>query len=166
MAKPPAGGSTPAVQALVTAGIEHTLHPYSHDPDSPLGFGIEAAQSIGVDPHQVFKTLCAYVDGELCVGIVPVSGMLDLKSLAAAFGGKKAQMAPPADAERSSGYVVGGISPIGQRKKLPTAVDETVELFDVVFVSGGRRGLDIGLSPADLVKITDAVVAPIAKDER
>lgn len=164
MAKHHAPGSTPAVQALTEAGIPHTLHPYEHDPASDLGYGLEAAAALGVEPEQVFKTLCAYVDGKLCVGIVPVSGKLDLKGLAAAFGGKKAEMAPPADAERSSGYVVGGISPIGQRKKLPTALDETAELFDVVYVSGGRRGLDIGLAPADLVRITDAVVAPIAKD--
>jgi len=104
------------------------------------------------------------VDGHLSVGIVPVSGMLDLKALAAALGGKRAEMAPPADAERSSGYVVGGISPIGQRKALPTALDETAELFDTIYVSGGRRGLDIGLSPSDLVRITGAVVGPIAKD--
>lgn len=156
--------STPAVVALVTARIDHTLHPYEHDPNTDLGYGLEAAAAIGAEPDQVFKTLCAYVDGALTVGIVPVSCKLDLKALAAAFGGKKAEMAPPADAERSSGYVVGGISPIGQRKKLPTALDETAELFDTIYVSGGRRGLDIGLSPAALVAITDAVVAPIAKE--
>ena len=156
--------STPAVVALMSAGIDHTLHPYEHDPHSDLGYGLEAAAAIGAEPDQVFKTLCAYVDGQLSVGIVPVSCKLDLKALAAAFGGKKAEMAPPADAERSSGYVVGGISPIGQRKKLPTALDETSELFDTIYVSGGRRGLDIGLSPANLVAITDAVVAPIAKE--
>lgn len=157
-------GATPAVVALTDAGIPHTLHPYEHDPATDVGYGLEAAAAIGVDPEQVFKTLCAYVDGRLSVGIVPVSGKLDLKGLAAAFGGKKAEMAPPADAERSSGYVVGGISPIGQRKALPTALDETAELFDVIYVSGGRRGLDIGLAPADLVRITGAVLAPIAKD--
>lgn len=159
-----AGGNTPAVHALIEAGIAHTLHPYEHDPNSDLGYGLEAAAAIGVDADQVFKTLCAYVDGRLVVGIVPVSGLLDLKHLAAAFGGKKAEMAPPADAERSSGYVVGGISPIGQRKALPTALDETAELYDVIYVSGGRRGLDIGLAPADLVRITNAVIAPIAKE--
>jgi Cys-tRNA(Pro)/Cys-tRNA(Cys) deacylase len=157
-------GATPAVVALTDAGIRHTLHPYEHDPSTDLGYGLEAAAAIGVEPEQVFKTLCAYVDGRLSVGIVPVSGKLDLKGLAAALGGKKAEMAPPADAERSSGYVVGGISPIGQRKALPTALDETAELYDVIYVSGGRRGLDIGLAPADLVRITGAVVAPIAKD--
>ena len=164
MAKKHEVGATPAVHALVEAGIAHTLHPYDHDPASELGYGLEAAAAIGVDADQVFKTLCAYVDGRLCVGIVPVSGMLDLKALAAAFGGKRAEMAPPADAERSSGHVVGGISPIGQRRPLPTALDETAQLFDVIYVSGGRRGLDIGLAPADLVRITGAVLAPIAKE--
>lgn len=156
--------STPAVAALVEAGIAHTLHSYTHDPGNDLGYGLEAAAAIGADPEQVFKTLCAFVDGHLAVGIVPVSGMLDLKALAHALGGKRAEMAPPADAERSSGYVVGGISPIGQRKALPTALDETAELYDVIYVSGGRRGLDIGISPADLVTVTHAVIGPIAKE--
>ena len=156
--------STPAVAALVAAGTEHSLHPYEHDPNSELGYGLEAAAAIGAMPEQVFKTLCAYVDGQLSVGIVPVNRKLDLKALAAACGGKKAEMAPPADAERSSGYVVGGISPIGQRKKLPTVLDSTAELFDTIYVSGGRRGLDIGLAPTDLAAITGAIVAPIAKD--
>lgn len=157
------GGNTPAIHALLEAGIPHTLHAYEHDATSKLSFGIEAATALGLDPDQVFKTMCAYVDGHLSVGIVPVSGMLDLKALAAAFGAKKAEMAQAADAERSSGYVVGGISPIGQRKALPTALDETADLYDIVYVSGGQRGLDIGLSPADLARITNAVVAPIAK---
>jgi len=159
-----AGGNTPAVHALLEAGIEHTVHPYEHDPSSELSYGEEAAQALGVDADQVFKTLCVYVDGILTVGIVPVSGVLDLKALAHAVGGKKADMAPPADAERSSGYVVGGISPIGQRKQLPTVLDETAELYDIVYVSGGRRGLDIGLAPADLAAATGALIAPIAKD--
>ncbi|SEJ70869.1 Cys-tRNA(Pro) deacylase [Demequina mangrovi] len=159
-----AGGATPAVHALLEAGVAHTLHPYAHDPASDLSYGLEAAAALGVEPDQVFKTLCAYVDGRLCVGIVPVSGMLDLKAMAHAFGGKKAEMAPPTDAERATGYVVGGISPIGQRKALPTAIDETVELWDTVYVSGGRRGLDIGLAPADLIAVTRAVTAGIAKD--
>ncbi|MDN4482530.1 Cys-tRNA(Pro) deacylase [Demequina lignilytica] len=159
-----AGGATHAVHALIESGIPHTLHPYDHDPASDLSYGLEAAAELGVEPDQVFKTLCAYVDGRLSVGIVPVSGMLDLKALAHALGGKKAEMAPPADAERATGYVVGGISPIGQRKALPTAIDETVELWDTVYVSGGRRGLDIGLAPADLIAATGGVTAPIAKE--
>ena len=159
-----AHASTPAVAALVAAEIEHTLHAYEHDPANDVGYGLEAAAALGVDPEQVFKTLCAYVDGKLCVGIVPVTSKLDLKALAHVLGGKRAEMAPPADAERSSGYVVGGISPIGQRKVLPTALDEAAELFDTIYVSGGRRGLDIGLAPSDLVHITGAAVGPIAKD--
>lgn len=164
MTKHHAHGPTPAVHALIEAGIAHTLHPYEHDPASELNYGLEAAAALGVDPDQVFKTLCAYVDGHLSVGVVPVSGLLDLKGLAAALGGKRAEMAPPADAERSSGYVVGGISPIGQRKALPTVIDETAQLYDVVYVSGGKRGFDIGLAPADLATVTNGVFAPIAKD--
>ena len=157
------GGNTPAIHALLEAGIPHSVHPYEHDSASKLSYGVEAATALGLDPDQVFKTMCAFVDGHLSVGIVPVSGMLDLKAFAAALGGKKAEMAQAADAERSSGYVVGGISPIGQRRALPTALDETADLFDIVYVSGGRRGLDIGLAPADLARITNAVVGPIAK---
>ncbi|WP_291377426.1 Cys-tRNA(Pro) deacylase [Demequina sp.] len=159
-----AHAATPAVAALVAEQVPHTLHAYAHDPATDLGYGLEAAAALGVEPEQVFKTLCAYVDGRLCVGIVPVTCKLDLKALAHVLGGKRAEMAPPADAERSSGYVVGGISPIGQRKALPTALDETAELFDTIYVSGGRRGLDIGLSPSDLARITGAAVGPIAKD--
>ncbi len=159
-----AGGSTPAVHALMEAGVPHTLHPYDHDPASELSYGREAAEALGVEADQVFKTLCAYVDGRLSVGIVPVSGMLDLKALAHALGGKKAEMAPPSDAERATGYVVGGISPLGQRTSLPTALDETAELFDAVYISGGRRGMDISLAPDDLIRLTHAVVADIAKE--
>lgn len=157
------GASTPAIAALQAAGIAHSPHPYHHDPSSDLSFGLEAAAAIGVEPDRVFKTLCVYVDDVLSVGIVPVSMSLDLKAIADALGGKKATMAPPADAERATGYVVGGISPVGGRRHLPTALEETAFLFDEVFVSGGRRGLDIGLSPTDLVSITSAVVAPIAR---
>ena len=158
-----AGGNTPAIHALLEAGVPHGVHPYEHDPASELSYGLEAAEALGVDPDQVFKTLCAHVDGHLSVGIVPVTGTLDLKALAAALGGKRADMAPPAEAERVTGYVVGGISPLGQRKVLPAVLDETAELYDLVYVSGGRRGLDILLAPADLVRLTGAVVAPIAK---
>lgn len=133
-----------------------------HDPDV-TGFGREAADALGVDAERVFKTLLAEVDGRLIVGIVPVTGKLDLKSLAAAVGGKKAVMANPAVAERRTGYVVGGISPIGQKTALPTVLDETAELWDTVFVSGGRRGFDIELAPADLVRATSAVLADIAR---
>jgi Cys-tRNA(Pro)/Cys-tRNA(Cys) deacylase len=156
-------GATPAVRALTQAGIEHTLHPYEHDPSSGMSYGLEAATALGVDPAQVFKTLCAHVDGRLCVGVVPVNGMLNLKALAAALGGKKAVMAQLADAERATGYVAGGISPVGQKTLAPTALDDSALGFDVIYVSGGRRGLDVGLAPADLIAVTRAVTAPIAR---
>jgi Cys-tRNA(Pro)/Cys-tRNA(Cys) deacylase len=157
------GAPTPAVAALVRASIPHTLHPYEHDPASDLGYGLEAAAAIGVEPPRVFKTLCAEADGALAVAIVPVDAMLDLKSLAAVLGAKKATMADPGAAERATGYVVGGISPIGQRRRLRTVLDSSAMGFDVVYVSGGRRGLDIGLAPSDLVAVTGATTAPIAK---
>jgi Cys-tRNA(Pro)/Cys-tRNA(Cys) deacylase len=153
---------TPATAALTAAGIRFTEHAYAHDPAN-RDFGMEAATALGLDPDQVFKTLLADVDGRLVVGIVPVTGKLDLKALAAAVGGKKAAMADPALAERRTGYVVGGISPIGQKTRHETVLDETAELWDVVYVSGGRRGFDLGLAPADLVRATDAVVADIAR---
>jgi Cys-tRNA(Pro)/Cys-tRNA(Cys) deacylase len=154
---------TPATVALVAAGIPFTAHSYEHDPGN-VNFGMEAATVLGLDPGQVFKTLMADVDGQLVVGIVSVSGKLDLKALAAAVGGKKAEMADARLAERRTGYVVGGISPIGQKTAHATVLDETAELYDTVFVSGGRRGFDIELTPADLVRATAAVVAAIARD--
>jgi Cys-tRNA(Pro)/Cys-tRNA(Cys) deacylase len=126
-------------------------------------FGREAADALGVEPERVFKTLLADVEGRLVVGIVPVTGMLDLKALAASVGGKKAVMADAALAERRTGYVVGGISPIGQKTRHETVLDETAELWPTVFVSGGRRGLDLELAPADLIRATAAVVADIAR---
>ncbi len=165
MVKSRAGhGGTPALVALEAAGVPHTAHAYEHDPGSDVGYGLEAAQVLGVPAEQVFKTLMTSVDGTLTVAVVPVTGMLDLKALAQAVGGKRAAMADAAVAERVTGYVLGGISPLGQRHAHRTVVDETVELFDTVFVSGGRRGLDVELSPADLVALTGAVVAPIARD--
>lgn len=158
------GPGTPAVAALEAAGVAFTAHTYVHDDRSDLGYGLEAAQALGVEPDRVLKTLLAAVDGRLTVAVVPVTGMLDLKALAQAVGGKRAVMAEPAVAERATGYVVGGISPLGQRAAHPTVVDETAELFDTVLVSGGRRGLDLELAPADLVRLTGAVVAPIARD--
>ncbi len=152
---------TPATVALVAAGIAFTEHPYVHDP-AAASFGLEAAEALGIEPERVFKTLLAEVDGRLVVGVVPVTGKLDLKALAAAIGGKKAAIADPAVAERRTGYVVGGISPVGQKSAHPTVVDETVELWDTVYVSGGRRGFDIELTPADLVLVTGAVIAAIA----
>ena len=161
MAGKPAGG-TPAVQALQRAGVAHTLHPYEHDPRAE-SYGLEAAEVLGVEQTRVFKTLLADADGRLVVAVVPVSGRLDLKALARTVGARKATMADPAAAQRATGYVVGGISPLGQRSAHPTVVDETAWLFDTVFVSGGRRGLDVELSPDDLVRLTDAVVADIAR---
>lgn len=153
---------TPATVALVAAGIRFTEHAYDHDPAN-TNFGLEAASALGLDPDQVFKTLLADVDGSLVVGIVPVTGKLDLKALAAAVGGKKAEMADPKLAERRTGYVVGGISPIGQKMRHATVLDETAELYDTVFVSGGRRGFDLELAPADLLRVTDGIVAAIAR---
>jgi Cys-tRNA(Pro)/Cys-tRNA(Cys) deacylase len=156
---------TPATSALIGAGIAFTEHAYSHDP-AATNFGLEAAAALAgsaaVEPERVFKTLLADVDGRLVVGIVPVTGKLDLKALAAAVGGKKAAMADPATAERRTGYVVGGISPIGQKTSLETVLDETAELWNTVFVSGGRRGFDLELAPADLVTVTGATLAAIA----
>jgi Cys-tRNA(Pro)/Cys-tRNA(Cys) deacylase len=153
---------TPATVALTASGIQFAEHAYHHDP-ATTNYGLEAASALGLEPDRVFKTLLADVDGRLVVGIVPVTGKLDLKALAAAVGGKRAEMADPAVAERKTGYVVGGISPIGQKTALPTVLDETAELWETVYVSGGRRGLDIELAPADLVRATNAMVADISK---
>jgi Cys-tRNA(Pro)/Cys-tRNA(Cys) deacylase len=153
---------TPATVALTAAGIPFTAHSYEHDPAN-TNFGLEAAEALQLDPEQVFKTLLADVDGALVVGIVPVTGKLDLKALASAVGGKRAEMADPKLAERRTGYVVGGISPIGQKNRHATVLDETAELYDTVFVSGGRRGLDIELAPADLIRATGAIVAAIGR---
>lgn len=152
---------TPATVALRAAGIPYTEHTYSHDPAN-TNFGLEAASALGLDPDRVFKTLLADVDGRLVVGIVPVTGKLDLKRLAAAVGGKRATMADPTVAERKTGYVVGGISPIGQKTAHPTVIDETAELWDTVYVSGGRRGLDLELAAADLARATSGIFADIA----
>lgn len=152
---------TPATVALRRDGIPFTEHTYEHDPAN-TNFGLEAATALGLDPDRVFKTLMADVDGHLVVAIVPVTGKLDLKGLASALHGKRAAMADPALAERRTGYVVGGISPIGQKTAHPTVLDETAELWDTVYVSGGRRGFDIELTTADLVRATGAVLADIA----
>lgn len=162
MTKPDAGG-TPATVALLHAGIRFTAHHYPHDA-AVAGYGLEAADKLGLDPDRVFKTLLADTGGALVVAIVPVSGQLDLKALAIAVGAKKAVMADPVVAERKTGYVVGGISPIGQKARLTTVLDETAELFDTVYVSGGRRGFDLELSPADLIAVTAATVAAIGRD--
>ena len=162
MAKHPPTG-TPAIVALTAAGVPHTVRAYTHDAANDIGYGLEAANALGLPPEQVFKTLMTTVDGTLTVAVVPVTTTLDLKALAHAVGGKRATMAGRATAERATGYVVGGISPLGQKAAHPTVIDETAELFDTVYVSGGRRGMDIGLAPADLIRVTDAIVADIAR---
>ena len=160
-----AGRGTPATALLAKQRIAHTVHTYDHDPRH-TSYGLEASDALGVTPERVFKTLVAEVDGALTVGVVPVGGQLDLKALAAAAGGKKAVMAEVAAAERATGYVAGGISPLGQRKRLPVVVDASAMEFPTVFCSGGRRGLEIELAPADLVRAAGAAVAPIAQPAR
>ena len=160
MARKQASQGTPATAALAAAGVPFVLHPYAHDP-AAASYGMEAAEVLGVDPAKVFKTLMVEVDGRLAVGIVPVSGNLDLKAMAAALGGKKAAMADPATAQRRTGYVLGGISPLGQRQPSPTVLDESALGHASILVSGGRRGLDIELGPDQLARLTGAVTARI-----
>jgi Cys-tRNA(Pro)/Cys-tRNA(Cys) deacylase len=162
-------GATPATAALAKSGIRFTEHSYEHDP-AETDFGREAAEALGVAPARVFKTLLAEIeggsaDGVLVIGIVPVSGLLDLKALAAAVGGKRAQMAAPALAERKTGYVVGGISPVGQRTRLRTVLDESAREHATILVSGGRRGLDIELDPDDLIRATSGEWGRIGRDQ-
>jgi Cys-tRNA(Pro)/Cys-tRNA(Cys) deacylase len=161
MAKKAQAG-TPATAALTSLGVPFTPHAYEHQPGA-AGYGREAAEALGVASDRVFKTLLADADGMLVVAIVPVSGQLDLKALATAVGAKRAGMADPALAERKSGYVVGGISPIGQRTRLRTVLDESAEAFGTIFVSGGRRGFDIELDPADLLSVTGGSLAAISR---
>jgi len=156
-------GGTPATVALTQAKVPFEVHAYEHDPAAP-SYGTEAAEAMGIPAERVFKTLVADVDGKLVVAVVPVSGQLDLKALASAAGGKKAAMADPAAAERATGYVLGGISPLGQRKKLATVIDESALGYETVFCSAGRRGLEIELAPADLVRLSAARTAPIGRD--
>ncbi|MFD5246662.1 Cys-tRNA(Pro) deacylase [Amycolatopsis sp. NPDC058340] len=156
-----AGKGTPATALLAKQKVAHALHAYDHDPRAE-SYGLEAVEALGLDPARVFKTLVAEVDGKLTVGVVPVTGQLDLKALAAAAGGKKAKMADPAAAQRATGYVLGGISPLGHRSRLPVVVDSSAEKFETVHCSAGRRGLEVELAPGDLVRLTGAVVAPIA----
>jgi Cys-tRNA(Pro)/Cys-tRNA(Cys) deacylase len=146
--------------ALERARIPFTVHEYPHDPRHE-SYGQEAAEALGVPAERIFKTLIAEVDGALVAGVVPVGGQLDLKALAAAAGGKKAAMADVTAAERATGYVAGGISPVGQRKRLPVVLDASALAHRTVFCSGGRRGLEIELAPADLVRAAGATVASI-----
>ncbi len=159
-----AGHSTPATTLLDRQGVGYTVHSYDHDPRNP-SYGTEASEALGVPAERLFKTLVAEVDGRLTVAVVPVAGQLDLKALAAAAGGKRAAMADVAAAERATGYVAGGISPLGQRKRLPVIVDASALDLATVFCSAGRRGLQIELAPGDLVRAANAVVARIAQPQ-
>jgi Cys-tRNA(Pro)/Cys-tRNA(Cys) deacylase len=162
--------STRAIAELRRAGVAHTVREY--EAPAPAGraardarpsYGLDAAAALGVDPARIFKTLVASVDGRLAVAIVPVAGELDLKAFADAVGGRRAELADPAAAERATGYVVGGISPIGQKKRLPTVLDDSATDFATVLVSAGRRGLQVELAPQDLARVASASLAPIAR---
>lgn len=156
-----ASTATPATKVLVAAKVPFTIHEYPHDPRNP-SYGTEAAEALDVPADQVFKTLVVELPGgKPAVAVVPVAAKLSLKAVAAAFGVAKAVMADPVKAQRSSGYVLGGISPLGQRRALPTVVDESATTFDRIFCSAGRRGLEIELAPADLVALTSAIVADV-----
>ena len=163
----PAG--TPALERLRAAGIAHQVHEYAaperhgRERDARPAFGDDAVAALGVDAHRVFKTLVAAVDGRLVLAVVPVSGELDLKRLAEACGGRRAMLAEPEVAERATGYVVGGISPIGSRRRLPVVVDSSAMSLATVFVSAGRRGLQVALSPLDLARVVEGIVAPIGR---
>ncbi|ROS73807.1 Cys-tRNA(Pro)/Cys-tRNA(Cys) deacylase [Curtobacterium sp. PhB130] len=154
--------STPATLALERAGVPFTPHVYEHH-ETATNFGEEAAAALGLREEQVFKTLVVSVDGTLAVAIVPVANRLDLKAIAAAVGGKRATLADPALAEKRTGYVVGGISPVGQRSRIRTVLDVSAETYPTIFVSGGRRGFDIEIAPSDLQAVTDATTAAIAR---
>jgi Cys-tRNA(Pro)/Cys-tRNA(Cys) deacylase len=156
-----AGRGTAATIALERAKIPFTLHEYARDPRHG-SYGLEASEALGIPPERVFKTLVAAVDGALAVGVLPVGRQLDLKALAAAVGGKKAAMAEVAAAERATGYVAGGISPIGQKRRLPVVVDSSALALGTMFCSAGRRGLEIEIAPADLIRAIQAKVAAIA----
>lgn len=156
--------ATPATIELTRLGIAFTMHPYDHDP-AERSFGDEAARALGLSPDEVFKTLVVMVDDTPTVAVLPVSSRLDMKALAATFGGRRAELADLALAQRLTGYVIGGISPIGQKRGLATVVDEQAWLHDAVYVSGGRRGLDIALAPADLIRAANATVAAIVRAE-
>lgn len=154
--------STPATLALERAGVPFIPHVYEHH-ETATNFGEEAAAALGLREEQVFKTLVVSVDGTLAVAIVPVANRLDLKAIAAAVGGKKATLADPALAEKRTGYVVGGISPVGQRSRIRTVLDESASEYPTIFVSGGRRGFDIEIAPSDLLAVTEATIAAIAR---
>jgi Cys-tRNA(Pro)/Cys-tRNA(Cys) deacylase len=153
--------ATPATALLARQKVAYMLHPYEHDPRA-VGYGEEAAAQLGVEQGRLFKTLIASVDGRLACAVVPVAGRLDLKAFAATLGGKKAEMADPAAAERATGYVVGGISPLGQKSRLQVVVDDSALAYPTVFASAGKRGLQMELAPADLVRVASALTAAIS----
>jgi Cys-tRNA(Pro)/Cys-tRNA(Cys) deacylase len=153
---------TPAIRVLVQADVDHGVHEYAHDPQSE-SYGLEAAEALGLDPAVVFKTLVASTGQELVAAVVPVCGQVDMKKLAAAIKAKRVEMADPKRVERTTGYVLGGISPLGQKKRLCTVVDASASQHATIYVSGGRRGLDLSLAPGDLIDLLDAIVAPIAR---
>jgi len=154
---------TPAIVAVRRAKIWHEVREYPHDPATP-SYGVEAAERLGLDPATVFKTLVAETDtGRLVVALVPVANTLDLKALATAVGAKRMSMAEAVAAERATGYVVGGISPLGQRKKLPTVIDDSARQLETMYVSAGRRGLELALRPSDLISLSEATTAAIAR---
>ena len=164
------GRGTPALDVVRAAGVAHVVHEYEapgptspRDRDRRPQYGLDAAAALDLDPARVFKTLIASVDGRLAAAVVPVAHELDLKALAAALGGRKAALADPAEAQRATGYVVGGISPLGARRRLPAVLDESAAGFSTIFVSGGRRGMQLELAPADLARLTGAIEAPISR---
>lgn len=155
---------TPGINAARNAGISHTIHEYDHDPASE-SYGTEAAEKIGADPHRVFKTLVVTIDGrELAVGVVPVSALLSMKRMARAAGGKKAAMADPDAVMRRTGYVLGGVSPLGQKRRLKTFIDSSAQQFETVLVSAGRRGLEIELGPEDLARLVNGQFLPLQQE--
>ncbi len=154
-------GATPATSALDRAGVSYKLHPYSHDSRAE-SYGDEAAAALGIDPRRLFKTLIVSVDGSLACAVLPVANRLNLKALAAAVGGRRAELAEPAKAQRATGYVLGGISPLGHRSPIPVVVDDSAGNFETVYVSAGKRGLQLELSPLDLIELAGANTADIA----
>ena len=159
---------TRAIEAARRAGIPHTVHEYAHDERASLraggrGYALEAVDAMGIDAARVFKTIVVACDGKLGLAVVPADAEVDLKAAADALGGRKAAIADPAEAERATGYVLGGISPLGTRRALPVVVDATAAAFPTIHVSAGRRGLEIELAAADLVRVTRGKLAPIAR---
>lgn len=155
------GSATPATRALDAAGVSYETFSYTHEKDAP-SYGLEAADKLGLPPEAVYKTLMVDLGGRLAVAMVPVADNLDLKKFAALMGARRAGLADRAEAERRTGYVVGGISPLGQRHQSPAGIHSAAELLDTIYVSGGRRGFELALSPFDLIRLTQALTAPIA----